>query len=39
MGIDLGGRNISMAKHFLNASKISAMAQKMGGKGVPQHMR
>ncbi len=39
MGIYLGGGNIGMAEHHLNGPEIRTPGKKMGGKGVPEHVR
>lgn len=39
MGVNLGRRNIRMTQHLLDAAQISIMVQKMGRKGMAQHMR
>ena len=38
MGIDLRRRDVRMSQHRLYRAQISAMGQKVAGKGVPQHM-
>jgi hypothetical protein len=35
VGINLGGRNIDMAQHYLDGSQVSTAFQKMTGKRVP----
>ena len=39
MRVDLGRRYIRMPQHFLDRTKIRAMFQQMGGKGMPQGVR
>lgn len=38
MGINLSGGNVRMSEHHLYGPQIGAMAEKMGGKGVSNHM-
>ena len=37
--VDLRGRDIGMAKHFLDHTQISAVVQQMRGKAVAQQVR
>ena len=39
MRIDLGGRNIGMAKQLLHRAQIGAPLQQMAGEGMAQHVR
>ena len=39
MGIDLGRRYVRVAKHLLDDSKISAVAEQMRCEAVPQKVR
>ena len=39
MGIDLGRRDVRVAKHLLDDSKIRAVAEQMRCEAVPQKMR
>ena len=39
MGIDLGGRDVRVAKHLLDDSKIRAVAEQMRCEAVPQKVR
>ena len=34
MGVDLGGGNISVAKHHLHCTKVCSVAEQVGSKGV-----
>ena len=36
MGIDLRGGDVGVAEQFLDRPQVSATAQHMGGKAVPQ---
>jgi len=33
--VNLSGRDVRVAQHFLNDSKVGAIAEQMGGKTVP----
>ena len=39
MGVDLGRRNVRVAKHLLDDSKIRAVAEQMRCEAVPQKVR
>ena len=39
MGIDLSGRNIRMAQHFLHNTKVRASLKQMRSKGMPKLVR
>ena len=39
VGINLGGRNINMAKHHLDGSQIGTTFEEVTGKRVPQTVR
>ena len=39
MGIDLGGRQITVTKQHLNNPQIGTMIEQMGGEGRPESMR
>src|SRR5512147_679976 len=39
VGVDLGGRDISMAQELLHRAQIGAPLQQMTGKGMTQHVR
>ncbi len=38
VGVDLSGRNVSVAQEFLDSTKITARFQQMAGKRVTQHV-
>ncbi len=38
MGVNLGGGDVGMAQHFLNAALIGAVIEKMGGEGMTKDM-
>ena len=38
MGIDLGGGDVGMAQHLLDAAEIGAVVDQVGGEGVPEHV-
>lgn len=38
MGIDLGSGDIGVAEHHLHSAKVRAMGEKMGGKGMAEHV-
>src|SRR5215216_4495054 len=37
--VELGGREIGMSEHLLNASEVGSSLQQVGGEGVPEEMR
>ncbi len=39
LSIDLGGRDICMAQHFLNGFQIRTVFQQVDSKGMPQGVR
>lgn len=39
MGIDLGGGDIGVAEHHLHGTKVRTMGEKMGSKGMAEHVR
>ena len=39
MCVDLGRREISVAKHLLDGAQIGAVVEQMGGEGMPEGMR
>ena len=39
MGVDLRGRQLLVAKQFLNASDVGSRIEKMGSEGMPQGVR
>jgi hypothetical protein len=39
MGVNLGRRDIGVAKHFLDDAQIGAVAEQMGGETVTQQVR
>ena len=39
MGVDLGGRNVGVAKQRLEHAQVGAPGQKVGGESVPQDVR
>ena len=39
VGIDLGGRNVSMAKHLLDRAQVRPTFQQVAGKTMAQHVR
>ena len=39
MGIDLGGGDVGMTKHFLDDAEVGAAAEEVGGKGMAQEVR
>ena len=39
LGIKHGGGDIGMTEHLLHRSEVRTVFQKMGGKGMAQHMR
>src|SRR4051812_18539812 len=38
VGVNLGGGNIPVAEHFLDAAQIAPPVQQVGGEGVPEGM-
>lgn len=39
MGVDLGGGNVGMTEHHLNSPEIGTIGEKVGGKGMADHVR
>ena len=39
MRVNLRGRNVGVAEHFLDDAQIGAVAEQMRGKAVPEQMR
>jgi hypothetical protein len=39
VGIDLGGGDVGMTEHHLHGAEVGAAGQKVGGKGVAEHVR
>src|SRR5262245_17059031 len=39
MGVDLGGGNILVAEHFLNAAQVTTAIQQMSSKGMAEGVR
>ena len=39
VGVDLGGRNIGVAKQQLHDAQVGTVVEQMGGEGVAQHVR
>ena len=38
VGVNLGGRDVGVPQHLLDAPQIRAVIEEMGGEGVAQHM-
>jgi hypothetical protein len=39
VSVNLRGRNVGVAEHFLNDPEIGPIAEQMGGEAVPEQMR
>ncbi len=39
MRVDLRGRDVGVAEHFLDDAQVAAVVEEVGGKTVPQRVR